>query len=314
MTTSLFKNFIPYLVNSTASASDPEAYESKDPSGATWRSMGLLPALLANSAFIEPLEGLGKLMAVQINERNLPGKVRDEHLKKEVARVEAAEGRKVSKKEYAQLRDEVEMNLLPRAFIRRSVVPVFFFPYKHLVGRNVMLVFTSSQKRADDVVGLLSAVFGERLDPWKIEPEHALHTQMTSMVRDSEIGRFNPGTSALLKGPEKKTVRVKAVDVENARIMALLQDGYEIHEMEMRHGDDESQHSFSVNDGLIFKRVEPFGIKDTGDYYSDAAVRVAHIKDLVRHFFDREDGFGMATPPEPRAQAASANSDEDDEL
>lgn len=312
MPASPFKNFIPYLVSSTASASDPEAYESKDPSGATWRSMGLLPALIGPSAFIEPLEGLGKLMAVQINERNLPGKVRDEHLKKEVARVEAAEGRKVSKKEYAQLRDEVEINLLPRAFIRRSVVPVFFYGHRSLSGRNVMLVFTSSQKRADDVVALLSAVFGERLDPWKIQTEHELHTQMTSMVRDSEIGRFNPGTSALLKGPEKKTVRVKAVDVESARIAGLLQDGYEIHEMEMRHGDESAQHSFSVNDGLIFKRVEPFGIKDTGDYYSDAAVRMAHIKDLVRHFFDREDGFGMATPPEPSKPAASASNDDDE--
>ena len=126
MTTNPYKNFIPYLVSSDAKTDDLDLdlHRSKEPSGGQWRSIGLINALPGEGLLVD-MDG-GKMMCVQFNERILPGKVRDEHLGKRVAKLEQMEGRKLSKKEYAQLREQVEFDLLPRAFVRRTNVPVIF--------------------------------------------------------------------------------------------------------------------------------------------------------------------------------------------
>jgi recombination associated protein RdgC len=289
MATSPFKSFIPFTCN-TGFSSASTSFKAADPSPSSWRSMGLVVPIPGDDedALLVKVE-VGSLMMVQINERILPGKVRDEELKKRVAKLEAAEGRKVSKKEYAELRDQTEFDLLPRAFIRRSNIPVFFCR-RDTVGQMWMLVFTSSQKKADDVLALLKAVFGDLWRPQQVQGKGSVVSVLTDLVKNDENDIWTPGRSGVLKGSEKRTVRVKDGEIVSSRIIGLILDGYEFHEVEILHGDE---HSFVVNDNLCFKRVEPAGIKDTGDFYADAVVRLAHIKSLVQDFFRPVEDGGL---------------------
>lgn len=310
MSTSPFKAFIPYMTGTVRLDSDLEPLAAKDPSGSSWRSMGFVPPIPGEDQLIVSTD-VGKMLCVQINERILPGKVRDEELKKRLSKLEAQEGRKPSKKEYAELRDQTEFDLLPRAFVRRSNVYVAFVKGPVPMGHTTMLVFTSSQKKADDIVTLLLMALGENLKPQQFETAESMPSVLTgAVVGDYDTaGQWEPGRSAVLKGSAKRTVRVKDADIADSRIVALIKDGYAIHEMSIEHGD-EQQHSFVVNDNLCFKRVEIGGVKDTGDFYGDAMVRLTHIRSLVNDFFASPEDGGMVSLSTAFANAA----DDDEEL
>ncbi len=322
MATNPFKAFIPYLVNTARSDGYEQEHAATDPSGGEWRRLGLVPASKGEELIID-LIGAGKVMAVQFNERILPGKVRDEKLQAEVTRLEAREGRKVGKKEYAQLRQQVEFDLLPKAFIRRTVVPVLF--YKHEIGKQIMLVCTSSHKRADDVVAVLLEVFGIDLMPWKIETESSVSGVLTTLATngiieglDEESGlHFSALDSAVIKGENKQTIRIKDKPVESQDVQDLLSgEGQVVHELALAWCDDnpgveEPDLTFTVTGSLIFKRAETIvtATNATEDFYGFAVVCLKTYRDMLTHFFELCGGI-----KERPASGESTNGSDEDEL
>ena len=321
MATNPFKSFIPYLVNTARSDGYEQEHAATDPSGGEWRRLGLVPAIKGEDLIID-LDGLGKVMAVQFNERILPGKVRDEKLQAEVARLEAREGRMVGKKEYAQLRQQVEFDLLPKAFIRRTVVPVLF--YKHEMGKQIMLVCTSSHKRADDVVALLLGVFGIDLMPWKIETESSISGVLTTLASNGNADpdeecwlHFSPLDSAVIRGENKQTIRIKDKPVESQDVQDLLSgEGQIVHELalawcEDNPGAEEPDLTFVATSNLAFKRAETIvkATSATEDYYGFAVVCLRTYRDMLTHFFDLCGGI-----KERPASGESTNGSDEDEL
>lgn len=313
-----FKAFIPYLVDRVDMDAKYPDHEATDPSGGQWRTIGLTEAL-PGEGHVADLEGSGQMLMVQINERILPGKVRDEKLKAQVARIEAAEARKVSKKEYAELRDQVEFDLLPRAFIRRTNVPVLFF--KPVGGPQHMLICTSSQKRADDIVAFLMVVFGDGLRPWKIQTELGLSGSLTTLARmgaladeDDESFEFMSGTNAVLKGEGKKTIRVKDKPLHEGDIHAMLKTGaYSVTEVGVLYqtiDGGETEMMFTVNDNLTFKRCDVVAVNAAAlkeDFYACVVLVTRQYRKMLADFFL---AFGkMAERPKREQQ-----DDEDEEL
>jgi len=148
---SFFKNFVVFNHNIDTSLikedEDNQPEELADPNPSAWSTKGLVPVIEGQDYFHQ-LDGMGFVFCVQFNERILPGKVRDEHLKKRAERIQEGSGRKPSKKEYRELRDEVELELLPKAFIKRSKV-------FGLITNSKLIIFNSSTKRQDDVMLVL---------------------------------------------------------------------------------------------------------------------------------------------------------------
>lgn len=320
MATNPFKAFIPYLVN-TARSENLEDHVATDPSGGDWRRLGLVPAVKGEELSID-LNGAGMVMAVQFNERILPGKVRDERLQIEAARLERLQGRKVGKKEYAQLREQVEFDLLPKAFIRRTVVPVLF--YKHTPGTQIMLVCTSSQKRADDAVGVLRGVFGIDLMPWKIETESSISGVLTTLASNGNADpdeecwlHFSPLDSAVIKGENKQTIRIKDKPVESQDVQDLLAgEGQVVHELalawcEDNPGAEEPDLTFVATSNLAFKRAETIvkATDSTEDFHGFAVICLRTYRDMLAHFFDLCGG--IKTRP---ASGESTSGSEDDDL
>ncbi len=260
-----FKAFVPYTITESVRSAlkrtfELDDHEATDPTGGMWRTVGLIQPLPGDGTLLADLENCSAL-CVQFNERILPGKVRDETLKKRVAELEDREGRKVGKKEYAQLRDQVEFDLLPRAFIRRTNVPV-------IRTGQWLIVCTSSAKRADDVIALLRAIFGEDFNP------QPLQLPLTGFMRDvllegqvvtEDEMQFNAGCSVVLKGDDKETIRIKDKDVTEHDIFALAKsDDYLPAELEVscaRHGEEILL--FNLKTSCIFTKIELPGVKAT---------------------------------------------------
>jgi recombination associated protein RdgC len=268
-----FPAFIPYLASqavfdwlkadSNVQVEDEltDVWGSKDPSPTSWRSQGLIAPV--GDDLIYQIEAGKFLMAMQVNERILPGKVRDEFLAKEVAHVEELNGRKPSKKDYAMLKEEVEFSLLPKAFIRRSVTPVIFIAKHRLV-----LVCTTSPKRAEDTIVMLCGLFNQMTSSdtswYPLQPNNAVVGTLTLLANegfsDENEDTFMVTDNAVLRGEGKQTIRIKDKDIESADVTKLLKQQYDVHELGFSYdpnGNEENRMlSFKLSDKLVFKGLK----------------------------------------------------------
>lgn len=283
MKTNPFKAFITYgmavgllakLNNSELAQEKMELRASEDPTGATWGTMGFVSPD-GSGDFAVPMAGTRAVMvSVQINDRILPGKVRDEHLKKRLADLYQQSGRAADKKEFAQLRDEVEAELLPKSHIRRTVVPV-------LVYEDRLVLFTSSAKRAADIAALLWALcndFGFHPKMLPASAKDSVGSWLTALAigDDESDSPFVPMDSGVLRSANdviKSVVRIKDKDIEASDIQALLVDGgYSVAELGVSVME-------GVQDGLAGVAGVTFTITDKlvvkGMKFPDLTIRAA---------------------------------------
>lgn len=256
---------------------------SRDPVGGAWRTAGFV-APSANELLLHEVTAGTYLLAVQFNERILPAKVRDEHVRDRVAAIEAREHRRVRRAEYAQIRDEVEFELLPRAFIRRSTVFVM------LTGKGDMFIFTSSAKRADDVIALLMelSVFQGRAPQLLSRGLAADPSSLLRRVAQGDGGAFSALDAGVFKGEGKRTIRLKGQEIDD-EVLPLLASGYEPQELRLVWSDEDGEPllHFTLTSQLAFKSVEVSGVqmetlREAGDDAEDAfAVLVANLYSRV---------------------------------
>lgn len=233
----IFKSFTPYLNNSGRSfrSSDFNAFdehEVEDPSPTSWGSVGY--AQVVNEELCIDVQGAGFLAMVQFNERILPGSVQKEKIAERLADIEHRDGRKPGKKEYAQVRDEVILELLPEAFIKRKLIPVLFV-------KDRLFIFTTSAKKCDDTLLLLQrSMPGDSLAPGNLMnavPNNITGT-LTTITKegttrvDNEDYDINPffqtSNAAVLKGENKQTIRIKDKEIGSHDVQTLMKQDYEI--------------------------------------------------------------------------------------
>jgi recombination associated protein RdgC len=300
----------------------------KDPSSTSWRSQGLMNVL--NDIPVMCVDSGIYLMAVQFNERKLPGKVRDEHLMKLLSRFQDREGRSPGKKDYAMLREQAEFELLPKAFIGRSVVPVLFFKRKRLV-----LICTSSQKRADETIATMMGVMNA-LSPQKSPSWHFVATAdnpvqaMTSVVTEDNHVQgtsYYTAGSAVLKGEGKEVIRIKDRDLGSVEVQRIFKQPYTVHELRLGHyndpNDEEPQYNFTVTDKLVFKGFKFSKIQndegvDKNDlnavFASTAWMAATTLRDTVENITTFFGGMTDAEKIEDIRQQDTADEEDDGEL
>lgn len=314
MSTNPFKAFIPYVIEAPDFERCVGAEHSiTDPTAGDWRRVGLAFPMKGEPDFHIDLQGVGHIMAVGFNERILPSKVRDEELIKRVNKLQSQTGRKVGKKEYAELRAQTEFDLLPRAFIRRTVVPVLFYTQD---SHWRMLICTSSQKRADDCVAVMRGVFGEELRPWQMALKNSPSEAFRELACDPDSlapDTFTADKFIVLKGEDKTVVRFKDKPVEDYDCMQCIKmPEYTISEIGVEWDESENKDnpslSFVVTHNLTFKSIVTHGIKpsmSTDDQHGFAVLCLQNYKAMLRQFIT---AFGpMAERP---ASTSTVNVDD----
>lgn len=250
-----------------------EEHESVDPPKTRWDSDGFvqLPTLDRWSVSSNHIT-----FCLQINERKLPAKVRDELVRSKATALEDAQGRRVSKKEYRLLVEEAEMELLPKAFIGRTQVLVSITDTARVV------VWTSSVKRADRVMNSLGMML-TAVQSLSIEYEFApIASMQLPAITFTRLVKSAPGTedklaagfACVLKASdgssENPTIRVRNRDLDAADIQKLLASGedYKVVEVELLYDEDGNFSTidravgcvFTVNEGLIIKKIAVPGV------------------------------------------------------
>ena len=270
--TKLIKAFIPFGSNAVLydwcgrAARNPEKtaeaighFIARDPAATEWTNLGLVEPL-EEGRYVHDLEGKARMLKLQFSERKLPASVRDEKLNERYRELCEKEGRKLNKKEFAQLREDVEASLLPQAFIMRSIVPVFVF-------KDRLLICTSSASKAEKVLGHLVRLTQARNVAWSFNeiatattPGHLLGRvarENLIYADEDESVRLEAGLSAVFKGEDKRAIRVKDRDLAADEIQKVITSGsYSTTELAMQmRVVDEVLAAFTMTDKLIFKGV-----------------------------------------------------------
>ncbi|MBK6616146.1 recombination-associated protein RdgC [Ottowia sp.] len=118
------------------------------------------------------------IMKCTIDKKILPASVIKKKLAERVKKIEADTGRKPHKKELKDLKEEVILDLLPKAFSKQESVAVWIDPKKKLVVLDV-----GSQSKGDDIGSLLAATF-EGFGLTLIQTQTSAATSMAEWLRE----------------------------------------------------------------------------------------------------------------------------------
>jgi recombination associated protein RdgC len=299
----LFKSFTPYH---NAPGADRQAMQDAlndtlykaatfDPSAHQWTTIGFAPLVEHHEHVDTPedfwvdLDGAALMCMVQFNQRVLPASVTKEKINARVADIEHRNDRKVTRKEYAEIRDLVEADLLPKAFIRRSFVPVMFI-------KDKVFVFTSSAKKADDIMILLmNNIPTSVLSPFTLSG--IVHKSPDAVLTDiakagcSEDMVFATGAAAVLKGPNKQVVRIKDKDIQSNDVQTLLTGDYSVSVLGLNFdGPDndtpDTLANFNLNSKLVMTGTNVAGVATDGAEQDAAAQLQANIYLIARTVYD----------------------------
>ncbi len=189
------------------------------------------------------------LVAARKEERILPGSVVRDALKEKIDEIEEQQMRKVYKKERDQLKDEIVISFLPRAFIRRSATFAAIAPKLGLI-----LVDSSSAKRAEDLLSTLREVLGS-LPVRPLAVKMAPTATLTEWVKTQQAAAdfFILDECELRDANEDGgVVRCKRQDLTSEEIQMHLSSGKLVTQLSLAWQD---KLSFVLDEKLAIKRL-----------------------------------------------------------
>lgn len=217
-----FKNLIWYLskgaldLAAQESAIAKKAFSESGPVQA--QKMGWVKPFGGESFVLSAFDF--ELMHLVIEKRLLPNSVINDNLAEKIDQFESVEGYLPSRKIRQQMREDVTLDLLPKAFTKQTIIPVLNIPRSGL-----LFVGTGSATVADEVTAFLreSTSCLPITNPYTaIDARH----RMTQWIAGEEVPeRFSIGGDFKLEDADGAVVRASKVETTSSVVEASLDSG-----------------------------------------------------------------------------------------
>lgn len=261
--------------------------------GAEAKSLGFGPAAGIIEEAVFTSQGF-HLIALHTEEKILPASVLKEAVAEQVAAIEAKESRKVFKREQQQLKEEMTLTLLPRAFTRRRQTRALIAPQQGLI-----LVDASSHARAEELLSALREALGT-LTASLVSTKHSPSRLMTDWVLDAQpmAANFELGEDAELVDPLNpgSQIKLKGQILNQTDVQTHLQGGLLVDRLALTF---DQQLEFVLHSDLSIKRLKltdtaAEGLdSDQDDPLAALDTEVAHLGlELTRLMPSLIDAFG----------------------
>ncbi|MGM0703714.1 MAG: recombination-associated protein RdgC [Pseudomonadota bacterium] len=222
---------------------------ARAPGGNEARRLGWCPpAGRAGVDLLHELEG-HRLVTALRQERLLPASVVREEVEERSADIEAREGRKLRRQEKQSLKEQVLEELLPRAFVRRQRLDLWWDTRRDLIGVNA-----SSRQRAEEVLDLLRDTLGSlKVTPLAtrtLPPRAMTHWLTEPQERPADL-QLGDQVELKAKGDDG-VLRARQVDLDSDEIQQLLASGRQASKLAV---EIEGRLSFVLHDDLALKSL-----------------------------------------------------------
>jgi len=251
-----FRNLIWYRFTPTDQFNEANLHEAlaaqpfAPTRGAEAKSSGFGPASGVIEAPVFTSQGF-HLVALHTEEKILPASVLKDAVADQVAQIEAKESRKVFKREQQQLKEEMTLTLLPRAFSRRRVTRALLAPSQGLI-----LVDASSHARAEELLSALREALGS-LTATLVSTKHSPARLMTDWVLDTQpiATNFELGEDAELVDPLNtgSQIKLKGQILNQEDVQTHLQGGLLVERLALTF---DQQLAFVLHSDLSIKRLK----------------------------------------------------------
>ena len=212
---------------------------------------------MSSAGWVPPLGRIGAelthsindcvLVCLQTEEKVLPGAVVKELLAEQVDSIEEREQRKLRRAEKERLRDELMLDLLPRAFVRHRQSYAYFDLHK-----NWLVINSASPKGIGEVTeGLRKALGSLPITP--LDSQNSPAAVMTEWLHKRQL----PSAITLADECELRdndgVVRCKGQDLLGEEIKVHLDAGKQVTRLALEWDD---RLALVVSDDLIFRRLK----------------------------------------------------------
>jgi len=235
-----------------------DQFRAHDPHVTQWHSMGIATVTGAFEGDSYAAAGT-TMIVIEKRERILPGKVIRKAVDARVKHLEEAEGRNLSRREKSQIRDSVEADLLPQAFIRETQIPVYLMRAGGGSKNGGYLIIASTSARiVEDVVTLLRTAFDIAFGYVPLLREQLITPMLKAILDDDELveERFHAAASAKFKGADR-VVTVKNIELYSDTVSRLRQDGFRPMEMSLSFKEDSE---FKINSKGVISGFKLYGL------------------------------------------------------
>jgi recombination associated protein RdgC len=189
------------------------------------------------------------MLCMRREDRILPAAVIREAVQQKVDDIEASEPRQVGRKEKNDLREEVTVDLLPRAFTRSTHSYAYIDP-----ANDWVILDCNSSTKAEEVLTLIR----ESLGSFKVRPltvNTAPSAVMTEWVKDSAPADLVITDECELREPVEKggVIRIRGVDLGSQEVLQHLNAGKQVSRLALEWQD---RISCVLADDLSIKRLK----------------------------------------------------------
>ena len=221
----LYRFTKPFEVNAETLGQQLQQYSFEPCGSRDWSRSGWVPPLGRHgSEFVHATNGYLMLCSKR-QEKLLPASVINDALEERVAEIEKRELRVVMRKERRNLKDEVIFDLVPRAFVRSSLVFAYISPRD-----NMLLVNAASAKRSEALVDDLREALGS-LSVIPLAPKNLPIDVMTQWVNTGQPAQgFALGEECELRDNAdiSSVIRCKNQDLTAVEILNHLKTGMHV--------------------------------------------------------------------------------------
>lgn len=189
-------------------------------------SHGFLPVLDNDAGqMLREVSGIVSFRAAK-QERVLPSAVVNTRLDERIKKIRAAEGRDVRGKAKKALKEEIVLEMLPKAFIRQSSLLGYFD-----TARNLLVIGTSSVAAAEAIVSMVRQALGS-FPALPVAYNEPLSEQMTAWLEDQSTvpEKWLVGDNCHLADPSEKSISVRCsgLDLSSEEVLAHISQGMKV--------------------------------------------------------------------------------------
>lgn len=207
------------------------------------------------------------------NEKILPASVINQYLSEKISDIELAQDRKVKGREKAQMKEDLEFELLPKAF---CITKKLHALYDQSTQR--LIVNTSSANQANHLLALLrKTINGIRIEPVSIDTELSLTFTHWVTNPNSLPVHLSLAPNCQLHSPKDENIKLncKGYELPADEILQLIDQGLVVNELNLLWHE---RLQFSLNNQFIIKRIKCI------DYLLDEVHEINKTEDPIEQF------------------------------